>query len=177
MVARATPTVYGSKQLQLSSTSALYTSASMKTIWRCPKCKPLSKPMASIPHFLYFSIHPAPLATPRSCSSVNHSWRYVSHNALQSRSLTHHIAQVLKVILWGMSSLTNPGCATPATNGKLWKVKEVTLGVIAFAAIIVSPSLLSETHSINNFLHSVTFSYLLTSSLRKLVRWLTSSIF
>jgi hypothetical protein len=55
------------------------------------------------------------------------------------------MAQVLRVILFGPSTLEvsndtgkKPG---PAPAGKKWKLREITPGAIAFAAILVSRSL------------------------------------
>ena len=50
-------------------------------------------------------------------------------------------AQVLKVILFGRSSLENNGRSSgPTPSGVKWGLTEVTPGAIALAAVIVSPS-------------------------------------
>ena len=49
-------------------------------------------------------------------------------------------AQVLKIILFGRSSLENNGRSSgPTPSGVKWGLSEVTPGAIALAAIIVSP--------------------------------------
>jgi len=45
---------------------------------------------------------------------------------------------MLKVILFGPSSLVKENYAKPKTWGKLWEVTHTTPGAIAFAAIMVS---------------------------------------
>ncbi|KAK7680233.1 hypothetical protein QCA50_016742 [Cerrena zonata] len=47
------------------------------------------------------------------------------------------LMKALQVILFGASSLTNPGCAKHDTNGKIWGVTSVSSGAIAGVAILV----------------------------------------
>ncbi|KAK7692930.1 hypothetical protein QCA50_004570 [Cerrena zonata] len=47
------------------------------------------------------------------------------------------LMKALQVILFGASSLTNPGCAKRDTNGKIWGVTSVSSGAIAGVAILV----------------------------------------